>query len=189
MSMVGVILAGGKSTRMKQDKALLKFAGTSLLQYQFSLLEKHLGKGNVLVSGDRPEFPHVKDLFSDLGPLEGLRSVCRHLLHLEKRGTLLVIPVDMPFINDAGLSRLIHYQTKLDVAKFSAQQLPIVIHDIHKILTGIETLEKNFTGGFSKGSFSFNHLFGQIQVDEIPAEEDEFFTNLNTPEDWNAALS
>lgn len=188
MSMVGVILAGGKSTRMKQDKALLRFEGTSLLQYQFSLLEKHLGKGQVLVSGDRPEFPHVKDLVSGLGPLEGLRSVCRHLLHLEKKGGLLVIPVDMPFISDAGLSRLLHYQTKLDMAKFSAQQLPIVIHNLHKILTRIEAMEKNITG-LSKGSFSFNHLFTQCRVEEIPAEDDGFFTNINTPEDWNAALS
>lgn len=192
MNMVGVILAGGKSTRMKQDKALLQLNGISLLQRQFELLEKHLGKGHVLVSGDRSEFPHVKDLTPDLGPLEGLRSVCLHLVSMKlttkKRQSLLVLPVDMPSITDPGLRRLISYKTKLAVTKFYGQQLPIVIHDIGKTLTGIEAIKKS-TDSSSVGSLSFNSLFKQIQVEEIPTESGVFFTNVNTPEDWNAALS
>lgn len=188
MSMVGVVLAGGKSTRMRQDKALLKFRGTYLLQHQFSLLEKYLGKGNVLVSGDRPDFPHVRDLSSGLGPLEGLRSVCIHLLRIRKFESLLVVPVDMPFISDANFRRLIDHKTKLDITKFQRQRLPVVVYDINKILNGVEAIRESFNA-FSQAFFSFDRLFMQLQVDEIPAEDDGCFTNMNTPEDWNAALS
>ena len=188
MNMVGVILAGGKSTRMKQDKAMLKYKGTCLLQHQFENLEWHLGKGNVLVSGNRPGFPHVCDIFAELGPIEGVRSVIHYLSSVGKKDSVLIIPVDMPFISETGLRRLIEHRTNFDGTKFCGQQLPIVIHNTENFLIAIETL-KNSTNPSSKGGLSFNHLFRQVKMDEIPAEVDEFFANINTPEDWHATLS
>lgn len=188
MKMVGVILAGGKSTRMKQDKALLEYKGTSLLQHQYETLESLLGKGKVIVSGDRPAFPHVKDLLCGLGPLEGLRSVCLHLLPLEMKVALLVAPVDMPFISNTGLRRLVKYKTKSDVIKFKGQQLPFVINDVAKILAVIDAIKETVSSS-SGACLSFNRLFKLVHVEEIPPEKDKFFTNINTPEAWNAAIS
>ena len=126
--MMGLILTGGKSSRMKQDKALLKLDGISLLQRQYQFLERHLGKGNVIVSGDRPEFPHVKDIEQGLGPIEGVRSVCRQLIQGEKKlNKLFVVPVDMPFLTDSGFDRLVKFGGKNVITKFAGQQLPIGI--------------------------------------------------------------
>ncbi|MBK9294771.1 MAG: NTP transferase domain-containing protein [Oligoflexia bacterium] len=172
---------------MKQDKALLKLGGVNLLQRQFQLLEKHLGKGNVFVSGERTEFPHVKDTFSGMGPLEGLMSVCRHLLNLGKLKTLLVVPVDMPFMTDSGLNRLINFSSHKAVTKFYGQQLPIVINDALLVLKIIEELKQS-TDSVCESNCSFRSLFKKVQIEEIPAEPSRFFININTPEEWNAAL-
>ncbi|NJM09498.1 MAG: hypothetical protein HC883_00935 [Bdellovibrionaceae bacterium] len=63
-----------------------------------------------------------------------------------------------------------------------------MIHDIGKVLSGIEAIKES-ADSFSGESLSFNSLFKRVQVEEIPAEMGEFFANVNTPEEWNAALS
>lgn len=188
MSLVGIILAGGKSARMGQDKALLKLEGMTLLQRQYRMLEKLLGSGNVFVSGKRSEFPHVEDLEPNLGPVEGVRSVGRSLVQSHGVSSVFVVPVDMPFITDAGFRRLVVHPGRQDITKFKGQQFPIVINDLNRILGAIEAIrKKNET--CSAGGYSFKHLFEEVRVEEIPAEPAEFFTNINYPEDWNAALS
>lgn len=186
MNMMGVILAGGKSTRMKQDKALLRLAGMSLLQRQFEMLERLLGKGNVIVSGDRPEYPHVKDINSCLGPLEGLRSVCDYLVIKNQLNPLLVIPIDMPFMTDNGLSRLIRFTSDKSITRFNGYQLPIVIRNPIVVLAAIEKLKVSTEKDHKN---SFKNLFKKVQVQEIGPEPESFFSNINTPEEWYAALS
>ncbi len=186
MSMVGVILAGGKSTRMKQDKALLNLGGVSLLQRQFDLLEDLLGSGQVIVSGDRPPFPHLRDRDQGLGPLEGLRSVADHLLKETVMNSLLVVPVDMPFLTPLGLSRLMASSEREAVTKFKGWPLPLVIHDLSQVLKALDEVKLKAT---SESDLSFRQLYKKVSVQEIEAESDSFFANLNTPEDWNAALS
>ncbi|HMN67748.1 MAG TPA: molybdenum cofactor guanylyltransferase [Bdellovibrionales bacterium] len=186
MSMMGVILAGGKSTRMKQDKAMLNFGGIGLLQRQFAMLESLLGRGNVIVSGDRPDYPHVKDMDSSLGPLEGLRSVSHSLLNKGQICPLLVVPVDMPFMTPHGLNRLIHAASDEPMTKFRGRTLPLVVN---KPLVVFEAIEKMKAGADTARESSFKNLFKKIEVQEIEAEPEHFFANINTPEDWDATLS
>lgn len=189
MNIVGVILAGGKSTRMKQDKALLKLKSESLLQQQFAMMEDLLGEGRVVVSGDRPGFPHITDISPGLGPLEGLRSVCHHLLNQCDERSLLVVPVDMPFINEDGLRRLILHESESEVTKFSSHQLPALFCDLKRTITEIEFLMSEAQTTSSRDC-SFKKLFNRLKVDDLEMNEsDKFFTNLNTPEDFHAALS
>ncbi len=186
MKMVGVILAGGMSTRMKQDKALLKLDGISLLQKQFEMLERLLGKGNVIVSGNRSEYPHVTDIDSRLGPLEGLRSVGNYLVSKGQKNPLLVIPVDMPFMTDSGLNRLINFASGKPIVKFTGRQLPVVVNNVVVVLEAIEQLRSS-TDKDNKNSFQ--NLFKKVQVQEIESEQESFFVNINTPEEWHASLS
>ena len=188
MKIKGIILAGGKSTRMNQDKALLKIGDTNLLRRQFLQLEKHLGTGNVLVSGNRQDYPHILDCRKDLGPVEGLRSVCIHLLKNSMDVPLLIVPVDMPFLCDQNVHQLIHYKTTNDAVKFINYQLPIKFKSSRIVLDQINLLKIKFKMNQSQ-YFSFKQLYKLLQIEEIRAEEDRCFLNLNTPEDWNAAIS
>lgn len=107
MNMVGILLAGGKSTRMQQDKALLPWADSDLLTSQYQKLKSILvdDTDKIYVSGYRPEFNCVVDLQSGLGPLEGVRSVCRQLKSLQV--SVLIMPIDMPLLSEAILKKFV----------------------------------------------------------------------------------
>lgn len=186
MSMVGIILAGGKSTRMKQDKALLELENLSLLQRQFKMLEKNLGQGNVIISGNRAEFTHIKDIDPHCGPVEGVKSVCKYFLDKNQLKSLLIIPVDMPFLTDDGIKRLVHVSSSKQIIKFSGHQLPFVVNDLAAAYESIKEMQE---GSGTDNKVSFRSFFKRMDVQEIDAEPEKFFTNVNTPQDWNEALS
>lgn len=103
--MQGVVMAGGLSTRMGQDKAgLAVMAGMpDMLERTASLLARHTD--GVLVSaraGRRTRYRLIPDAVEGLGPLGGLLSVMRAV-----REPLLVLSCDLPFMDDATLETLL----------------------------------------------------------------------------------
>ena len=76
-----VILAGGKSRRMGQDKALINIGGRTLVEIMAELASPLADK--VFISANNPEafsflpFQVVPDLYSEQGPLSGLQAVMR----------------------------------------------------------------------------------------------------------------
>jgi molybdopterin-guanine dinucleotide biosynthesis protein A len=95
-SIGGYVLAGGRSTRMGRDKALLEFGGKPLVQHAVLKLRRLTGEAYIL-SG-RPELaafaPLVPDLRESCGPLGGMEAALAHT----QRDWILVLPVDMPFL-------------------------------------------------------------------------------------------
>lgn len=98
----GVVLAGGQSTRMGQDKALLPWRGRPLLEHMATLLVA-AGAARVVVSGRYPAHQGVVDPFPQRGPLGGLHGVAQAV----DDGLLLVVPVDMPALTPELLVRLL----------------------------------------------------------------------------------
>jgi molybdopterin-guanine dinucleotide biosynthesis protein A len=92
----GYVLAGGKSSRMGQDKALLKIAGKPLALHAVTKLGRVCSDVHIL--SDRHELtsfaPLVTDLHGGCGPLGGIEAALRHSPHEWN----LFMPVDMPFI-------------------------------------------------------------------------------------------
>lgn len=116
----GLVLAGGRSSRMGRDKALLPWRGRPLLAHMQALLHS-AGAQEVLVSGDRPGHPGIVDTQPDLGPLGGLASV---IAQLSDATTLVVVPVDMPLLSMPLLERLLAAAPQRCVT-FDAQMLPM----------------------------------------------------------------
>ena len=95
----GFILAGGKSSRMGTDKALLMFQDKPLLLHMIKLVEPFCS--TITVSGINMGYEHfgvdlIPDLFPDCGPISGLYS---SLCYSEKEWNFFV-SVDVPFVND-----------------------------------------------------------------------------------------
>lgn len=102
----GVVLAGGRSSRMGCDKSQLQWRGRTLLEHMRALLLE-AGAARVVVSGSADgggDAMHevVLDRESGRGPVAGLASVAA--AHAD--GVLLVVPVDMPMLAPALLSAL-----------------------------------------------------------------------------------
>jgi molybdenum cofactor guanylyltransferase len=102
----GYVLAGGKSSRMGQDKALMELAGKPLLAHAVKKLRRVCM--DVRVLGANPEFtvyaPIVPDLHPECGPLGGIEAALMHSTF----DWNLFMPVDMPFLPSAFLHNWVH---------------------------------------------------------------------------------
>jgi len=105
----GLVLAGGQSTRMGEDKAAIRYHGPMQSEHCFDLLARVCQK--VYLSNRRDQaflpghdgIPQINDLFAGDGPMVGILSAMRtHPL-----AAWLVIACDMPFLNSRMIGRLV----------------------------------------------------------------------------------
>ncbi len=108
----GVLLAGGKSLRMGQDKALLEFNGQPLFQHSLDLLKQFFN--TVMIAGDRPDLatadiPAIPDTYPG-SALGGLYT------GLQKAQTdwIFVAPCDMPYPNARMVALLLQHRHGVD---------------------------------------------------------------------------
>jgi molybdopterin-guanine dinucleotide biosynthesis protein A len=101
------VLAGGGSTRMGKDKALLALNGVTLIERAIQLLGS-IGLEPVIVAS-REDLaiyaPVVPDLRSGCGPLSGIEAGLKHACATKRKA--LFIPVDVPLLSSALLLQMI----------------------------------------------------------------------------------
>lgn len=97
---IGVILAGGRSTRMGRDKAFVPFAGTPLIARAIDRLTPQVERVIVNSNADPAQFaryrvPVVADAAPGIGgPLAGIYTVLAHW----PQADIVTVAVDLPFI-------------------------------------------------------------------------------------------
>jgi molybdenum cofactor guanylyltransferase len=101
----GYVLAGGRSSRMGRDKALLSLAGRPLIDRAVTKLRRicehvHILSNDPVLSAFAPIVP---DLHPHCGPIGGIEAALAHTSH----DWNLFLPVDMPLLPTALLSRWI----------------------------------------------------------------------------------
>ena len=106
----GLVLAGGRSSRMGRDKAALEYAGRSQLERAFALLDPLVSRCFVSVRADqqhdplRARFPQLVDAAPGVeGPAAGILSALR----AHPQSAWLVLACDLPFLDAGTLQHLI----------------------------------------------------------------------------------
>ncbi len=105
----GLVLAGGRSRRMGQDKALLDRGGQSQLEYAYTLLDAVTARCFVSTRADqsddetRSRFPRIADKYDDLGPAAGILSA----MEQHPDADWLVIACDLPNLDSETIEFLI----------------------------------------------------------------------------------
>jgi molybdenum cofactor guanylyltransferase len=120
MPRIGVVLAGGQSSRMGRDKALLPWQGRPLIEHQIAVL-KAAGVDAVRISGQRPDYEGIADPVAHAGPLGGVAGIAAACDDAE----LLIIPVDMPRLQPDLLQRLLAGPTSSGSTHFAGHVLPM----------------------------------------------------------------
>jgi molybdopterin-guanine dinucleotide biosynthesis protein A len=124
----GVILSGGKSSRMGKDKSFLELDGKFSITKIYEVLKSVIGM--VIVSSDEVEkykfldIPIVKDKFQDFGPLSGILAAMCHSVNPH----ILIVPCDMPMITKEILIKLINESkiNKINIVKNNERILPLL---------------------------------------------------------------
>ena len=189
MSLSAVLLAGGKSRRMGQDKATMTFRGRPLWQHQLDVLRR-LKPDKILVSAQvepawRPaDVNFVVDVQPARAPLSGISAA----LSRTASDHLLVLAIDMPFMTHDWLGKL---------CERIAPDLGIVpmIEDRAEPLAAIypRTTANNFAGALAGTDFSLQSLLRDLiragKILPIPVSNGEraFFRNFNAPGDFSIA--
>jgi len=197
---LGVVLAGGKSSRMGQDKASLQREKQDMLSYSMSLL-KAAGSSQVLVSGGEQG---IDDLVANLGPLGGIQSIIKQF----KPQALLILPVDLPLMTSVELATLKQVgELSNQACYFTDNYLPLYL-PVNAFVEQFfkQLLTKPHSQLKSKVSFSHQHvsadqaaskrnltgpsvrsLLAQIPHKVVTPKNSKCLFNTNTPEQWQQA--
>lgn len=104
----GLVLAGGRSRRMGQDKALLDYCGRPQVDVCFDLLSSLCARVFVSIRPDQEagRHPVIRDQFEHPGPLNGILSA----FAAQPGHAWLVVACDLPFLDQATLRELLRHR-------------------------------------------------------------------------------
>jgi molybdopterin-guanine dinucleotide biosynthesis protein A len=183
------VQAGGASSRMGQDKALMTLAGEPVIKHVLRAIEGVAEQ--IIITTNKPDdyqflgLPLFQDENPTAGALEGLRTA---LANSPAERTLLVA-CDMPFLQPSLLRFLFEQSNDADVTvpQWNDRLQPLCAVYSQRCLAAVES---SLAAG-EKRMISFHD---QVKVNVIPpavvAELDPRglnFFNLNTPEDFQTA--
>jgi molybdopterin-guanine dinucleotide biosynthesis protein A/very-short-patch-repair endonuclease len=100
MRVAGLILAGGKSTRMGQNKAFVQLGDKTLLKHVYQRLQPQCERVLVSTNSDDPRFAGFQtisdSITGQLGPLAGILAGLKAIKNTQE--WLVTTPVDCPFL-------------------------------------------------------------------------------------------
>ncbi len=178
-----VIIAGGKSSRMGSDKALLSFGGfKTLTQFQLNRHKSNFESLHVSCKSKNKfdfEADFIEDTkeFNKYSPLIALYSVLKKL-----DTSVCILSVDTPFVDKSIYEKLFTYRDNFDVvvarSAYGSHQLCAIYSP--KILPILrEQIEiKNH---------KIRDLLDRVKTEYVDFDSDEMFLNLNHKEDYEEA--
>jgi molybdopterin-guanine dinucleotide biosynthesis protein A len=189
--MTGIILAGGRNTRIGTNKALLKVDGGTIIENTAAVLSP-LFESLIVVtnSPDSYEFlglNTVPDLEPGKGPLVGIYS---GLLASSDKWNF-VVGCDMPFLSP----ELIAFMSKFcDASDVVVPRLDSYYESLHAFYN--KSCLDSMKEQIESGNLKINSLFATLRLHEVTREEIErfgdthtLFFNVNTLSDLEFARS
>ncbi len=184
----GVILAGGRATRMGgQDKGLLPLAGKTMIEHVIEALKPQVG--DIIINANRNPAEYARHgyrVLPDLlegycGPLSGIATALR----AARTRYVLTAPCDSPFVPGTLAERLLH--------ALSASDADIgIAHDGERLQPVFALLRCNLldsllaylrAGERKVEPWYRRHAYVLCDFSDTP----EAFVNMNTPADIRAA--
>lgn len=186
-NITGVILAGGKNTRMGANKAFLEIDGIRLIDKTINIY-REIFPEIIIVTNDPLSYVAfadaaiVTDIYKDKGPLGGIYTG----LFYSKTPDAFVSACDMPYLSKDFISYLINQAGKHDVIVPELTEGYQPLHAVYSrnCLPSIRRLilmDKLKITGFYRDMRVLTISEKEIK----PFNPDgRLFRNLNTPEDW-----
>jgi molybdopterin converting factor subunit 1 len=185
----GLVLAGGRSTRMRSDKAALTYQGHSQLERAMALLGALLPRTFVSVRADqsddplRARFERIVDRHQDIGPIAGvLAAQSAHPL-----AAWLVLACDLPLLDNASLEYLLRSRDPARLAtayRSSHDALPEPLCAIYEPASAAA-----LTAHLAAGSNCPRKFLRSADVKLIDEPNPRALDNINTPEEYGSVMA
>jgi len=180
----GYLLAGGQSSRMGRDKALLPFGSMTLAGHIATQIRE--AAGNVTLIGP-PEryahlgFPVIPDAIPGCGPLGGLLTALRSTA----ADWNLIVACDMPHLTAPFLVRLFEAAAEGSnpdcvVAESEGRRHPLCAVYHRRVLPAAES-------AINRKLFKMHDFIATLRTEAWPVLDPALLRNVNTPADWEAA--
>jgi molybdopterin-guanine dinucleotide biosynthesis protein A len=188
-ALFGLVLAGGASSRMRTDKALLDYHGQPQLRWAFELLSKFCAATFVSVRPDQREdssragLPQIVDRQPGIGPIAGISAA----LLEHPKAAWLVLACDLPLLTERTLQHLIAHRDphKVATAYRSAHDgLPEPLCAIWEPAAREPVLAYIASGKQCPRKFLINAGTALLDLPERAALD-----NVNTREEFGAAVA
>ena len=193
IEVTGVLLAGGKSRRMGEDKRYLVVGEQTLLERGLGVLRSIFQEVLVVIAQDSPplgvDARVVRDLVPDCGSLGGLYTG----LTQAAAPCIFVVACDMPFLDQAVIAQFTTRRASADIviAKLAAR-----LHPMHALYGKgcLPVLEQMIRARQLKIQEMVSHASLRVQyvteADLLTVDPSwHSFQNVNTPADLEAARS
>ncbi len=180
---IGIILAGGRSSRMGCNKGLLDLKGKTWLEHQIDKLdftsEIYIGLGFQPSAYQElmPKLGEKVHFLTNPEPENGPFSTLKHVLHnvkLSSSSSFLICPVDIPI--SSRISLLLAFEG-------------CVVRPTYRGKSGHPILLRNRAiDACIKADYSgrLDQILKRFQKTEVPFDDAIIHSNLNTPKDWAA---
>jgi len=184
----GLVLVGGKSTRMGKDKYNLAYHGKSQKDYMIDLLSPHCEDVYLSCNQEQaPElqnsYPLIVDTILNLGPFGGLLSAFRK----DPDKAWLTVACDLPFLSE----KTIHYLLKhRNPSKLATAFLDPKGEFPEPLVTLWEPRAYPVMFRFlSQGYSCPRKVLINSSIELLEAPDTAEFQNINYPEDHEAAMT
>lgn len=190
--MIGVVLCGGKSSRMGSDKGLLFAGNQRWFERSFELLSRIFYKVVLSVNSNQylayreiqPNWEYVVDSVDFArGPLVGIFSVHEKYPDCD----IFILACDMIYTTDLVVQNLVSIYTSESEKEFYFYQNEIYLETLCGIYTakGLRKLGKEIELS-SNENFSIHKLVRSFNpyLIEVSQDQRKYFSNYNSPEDF-----
>ena len=195
MTIGGIVLCGGKSTRMGVPKATLPFGTETMVQRVVRLLGTVVSPVIVVAARGQslPALPDevrvARDEREARGPLEGIRAGLSALP--ASTDAAYITSCDVPLLVPAFVERMIDLMGDHDIAVMEVDGFPHPLSAIYRRDT-LPHVERLLAGDRLRPVFLFEAVrTRRVKPKEMEVVDPDLKTlrNLNTPEDYRAALA
>lgn len=185
----GGILAGGASSRMGRNKALMEFRGRPLVGRQLDVLRPLVDELLIGANDPAPYAPFgvrvVPDLLPERCSLTGIHA----LLHAATHDRVFVAACDLPFLSDRLIATLLARAGQVDVVVPESDRGLEPLHAVYRksCLPAIEEAAR-------RGAWKVTDFYARVRVERVRMRDADWsvdgrspFLNANTPDEWRSA--
>jgi len=171
------ILAGGKSSRMGEDKGLKLLHGKHLIQYVIDSLIPYFK--DIKISTNNPEYEQfgyelVVDIIPEKGPMGGIYSSLKNSSYDD----VFITGCDMPCISASSFERLLQQKNQTATVAVYKERVQPLFGIYNRIL--IPLLETKI----EQNKLKMFDFLQKIKANFIEMNNEDVFLNINTLEDF-----